>query len=136
VFIIATDSGQLSSTATAQVTVLRNLLDPSWGRSDYTGQVFENAAPGTQVLTLTASDGDTQSPHNALQFTISSINNNNAANYFEILSSGALLVRSSLVGTIQPSFSVSFILLSYNFSDSPTNSQLFGLSVCLFSQTL
>ncbi|WAQ95445.1 FAT4-like protein [Mya arenaria] len=85
--IVATDTGGLSSTATAQISVNRNLNTPQWFQTSYQATINENYALYSEILRLSASDSDTQAPHNTLSYIISSVNNN-AATYFQITSAG------------------------------------------------
>ncbi|WAQ96421.1 FAT4-like protein [Mya arenaria] len=96
--IVAMDTGGLSSTATAQITVNRNLNTPTWLQTAYTSTIPENYAQYTEVLQLRASDLDTQAPHRSLVYSISN-SNSNAASYFTITSTGVLQLTRTLVGT-------------------------------------
>lgn len=96
--VVASDSGGLSSTATVQITVARNLNTPSWIQTNYTSTIAENFALYSEIVRMRASDADTQSPHNALTYTITSTNNN-AASYFRINSAGQLELTRTLIGS-------------------------------------
>lgn len=119
VVVVATDTGGLSSSATAVITVNRNLNNPAWVRTVYETTIDENYPLYTQILQLTATDLDTQAPHNTLSFSVSGFNS--ASNYFEISSTGILTLRNTLVGTSVDAFQVhSFVpcmlkLYGYNY---------------------
>lgn len=104
VVVVATDTGGLSSSATAVITVNRNLNNPAWVRTVYETTIDENYPLYTQILQLTATDLDTQAPHNTLSFSVSGFNS--ASNYFEISSTGILTLRNTLVGTSVDAFQV------------------------------
>jgi len=106
VLVVATDTGGLSTTATAVINVNRNLNDPSWIQTNYETTIDENYPLFTQILQLTATDQDTQAPHNTLSFTVSGFNS--ASNYFTMTNSGVLQLSNTLVGTSVSSFQVTF----------------------------
>lgn len=114
--IVATDTGGLSSTATARITVNRNLNTPTWTQTVYTSTIQENFALYSEILRLSASDLDTQAPHNTLTYTISSFNNNNAAQYFQVTSAGVLQLTRTLVGTLG-NFTVCWNLLRITLNE-------------------
>ena len=103
--IVATDSGGLSATATAVVQVNRNLNNPAWIQTDYSTTIDENFALQSPILTLQATDADSQAPHNSLVYSIISFNNN-AANFFSITNTGSLVLINSLVNTNTDTFMV------------------------------
>ena len=59
--IVASDGGipSLSSTATVQITVTRNLNAPRFTQTDtIRAEIKDNAAPGTRIANVTATDAD------------------------------------------------------------------------------
>ena len=68
--IIATDNGdyQLTATALAEITILRNMQRPSFGSVFINETVIESAPRGYVVTTLTASDSDRFSPWNTVRY--------------------------------------------------------------------
>ncbi|KAH3873306.1 hypothetical protein DPMN_036538, partial [Dreissena polymorpha] len=94
--IIATDTGGLSSTATAQISVNRNLNTPTWSQTTYTQTINENYPLFTSILRVQATDLDTQAPFNTLTYTIFS---NNANNFFTFTSTGVLQLTNTLIST-------------------------------------
>lgn len=109
--VIATDTSGLSGTATAVITVRRNLNTPRWLQTTYETTIDENYPLQSQILTLLATDDDFQSPFNTLSFSIvSSINN--AASIFQISNTGVLSLTSTLVGTVLDSYQVNVCSVS------------------------
>lgn len=98
--ILASDGGTppLRSTATATITVERNLNSPEFRTSRYNVNVRENEILGKTLTTLNATDDDIVAPHNVLHFSISE--QSEFASYFLIDSStGALSLSRSLLDT-------------------------------------
>lgn len=56
--IVASDGGGVSTTATAIITVDRNLNDPQFSQLTYTRVIEENFPLATSVVQILASDAD------------------------------------------------------------------------------
>ncbi|GFN78435.1 protocadherin fat 4, partial [Plakobranchus ocellatus] len=69
-------------TATVIVNVIRNQNPPVFISEPYATQLSQNSFPGTSVITVTATDADTQAPYNAVTYDI--IGDDAAPTYFTI----------------------------------------------------
>ena len=87
-----------SSTATVQITVIRNLIAPRFLTDNERVSIPDNAAPGTFVAKMEAEDLDREAPNNEIEFEIDP--EGEARTYFYINpESGEITVLKSILET-------------------------------------
>ncbi|XP_041364041.1 cadherin-23-like [Gigantopelta aegis] len=95
--IVASDNGFPARSATAIVIVnmQRNFFGPVWQAPSYSTNVLETQALGVAIVSVKATDGDTQSPNNIVFYQL--IGDVAALNYFHINEvTGQISVGTSL----------------------------------------
>jgi protocadherin Fat 4 len=99
--VLARDQGtpQQTGTATVTVTVDRNRYAPSFLNPDtYRATIAETYTPSLAIMTVSATDQDTQGPNSQVSYSI--VGGESALEYFSINpSSGVVTLKKSLVGT-------------------------------------
>ena len=107
--ILATDGGTppKSTTATVEITVVRNLNAPEFNPSRYEIEILENQLLGENIATIVASDVDRIAPHNQLTYRITE-DSGPSLNFFIINgASGDVALKRSLLGETNERYEVS-----------------------------
>ncbi|XP_046579033.1 protocadherin Fat 4-like [Haliotis rubra] len=102
--VVATDGGNIATTATATIIVNRNLNRPTFVRTSLAATIVENFPLATSIAKVQAVDSDILAPHN--QVTYSIIGNQNAVNYFAVSSRGEISLKRSPTDTTTNTFQV------------------------------
>ncbi|XP_035826841.1 protocadherin Fat 4, partial [Aplysia californica] len=103
--IVATDGGGASATATALITVNRNLNDPVFIAQNQTVNVVENFPLAISIASAPARDLDILAPHNQIDYTITG--DILSLFYFSVDDSGVITLKRSLTDSTANQFVIS-----------------------------